>query len=226
MPFSSADLRAKAQIMREAFRAELGREAHPFELQVALGISWLESGFGTGWKPKGCKGSHNWGAVQSLTKTDCWHLDHHQDGRPYHAYFATYPNDLEGAKGVVRELKRRPTVLAAARAGNLGRVSYEMLRTHYYGGICRAPNRAGTPECTAQVVRDHALGLQRLISLLVAAMGVSRIPDGDIPNDASGLAAFGESGGGNISNVGNGPLVFLGFGVAAVGIFALALRKR
>ena len=221
MPFSADTLRQKTSAMREAFRAVMGRNGSPWEIQALCGVAWLESGFGTWWKTGGCDKSFNWGAVQSLVPSCCYTTDHKPDGTAYKSYFACYPNDVEGAKGIVSWIKKHaPEAFEAADAGDLGAFSGLLWAKSYYGGIC-APYPAGSDDCRRKVIRDHAQGVHRYAREIAAANGEPAIPIGNLPPEPGASPAT--SGGGSSRS---GTVAFALVAAAAVGILALTLRKR
>jgi hypothetical protein len=58
---SDRDMR---QILAEAFRRQFGREGTRCELQCLQAVAWLETSYGSGWKPPGAD-SKNLGACQA-----------------------------------------------------------------------------------------------------------------------------------------------------------------
>jgi hypothetical protein len=218
MPFSAETLRQKTAIMREAFRAVVGRDGSPWEIQAALGVAWYETAFGTGWTTPGCDRSRNWGAVQSRAPSCCYTTDHHPDGTAYKSYFVCYPSDLEGAKGIVSWIhKNAPVAFQAADGGDLGAFSGLLWAAHYYTGICAPLYSPSSDDCRRYVIRNHAQGLHRLIREIAAANGEPTLPIGNLPPEP-GPVEGGASRSGSVA-----------FGLVAavsIGILALTLRKR
>ena len=217
MPYSAETLREKMGILREAFQAELGRQASDYELQAAAAVAWAETGFGSGWGKmgSGCADSHNWGAMQSLAPSCCFTTDHHQDGSAYKSYFKCYPDDLAAARDMIAWFRKKsPGALEALAQGDFGLFSLALYRSHYYEGVCSG-FPAGSQACADQVVRAHATGLHRHAREVAAAMGVPAIPLGTVPEEPT-------PGGASPSSMGAFALV----GIASVAILALTLRKR
>lgn len=133
-----------AAIMREACKAELGREPSDSELTYCLAIAKLETGFGRGWKGA-MVGSNNWGAVQCSSSAQgsggsCIpYEDSYADGTRYKIDFRSYPTPLDGARDVVKHVMvHRPSVAKILGADDctIYRASLAMRRTTYYGGFC------------------------------------------------------------------------------------------
>jgi len=169
-----------APIMREAARAELGRDPSDFELAYLLAVAFLETSYGRGWKGA-MVGSNNWGAVQcgkaAQNAPGCIpYEDSYSDGTKYAINFRSYPSAVDGARDVVKHvITNRPKTAEALRrrGGTAFDASYAMRREHYYGGFCpKATNRygaepakvslakpdrdEGTRACEAEAVSLHA----------------------------------------------------------------------
>jgi len=87
--------------------------------QYVLAVARGEGFYGRGWKTGEGAGSHNWGAVQGTGPAGSFlHLDHHADGKPYHAPFKAYHNDEEGFLDMSRILLK-PNVKQALTKGSL-----------------------------------------------------------------------------------------------------------
>lgn len=135
---TSMDVQARADIV-VAFPQVLGRVPSRVEAQFAQAVGRLETVYGTTWHGDGA-GSFNMGAVQStLPPCDAnsfLYTDKHADGTVYSVCFKKYPNAAAGWQDLIVQLyKKRPSVLAAAQAGDIHGVAVTMYETHYYGGI-------------------------------------------------------------------------------------------
>jgi len=120
----------------------------PIVVLAIHGIGWLETHYGFAWKGAG-KGSRNWGADQAglppcPLATSFEYVDTHPnpDGTSttYRICFRRYADDRAGCFGLIKqEFLRRPTVLAAARRGDLYGVSRALYETRYYEGHGKTP---------------------------------------------------------------------------------------
>jgi putative peptidoglycan binding protein len=112
------------------------------------GVGWLETKYGIAWTNAG-KGSKNWAADQAgkppcPLATSFEYVDTHpnSDGTSttYRICFRRYADDVQGCFGLIKEeFLRRPSVLAAARAGDLFGVSKALYETRYYEGHGKTP---------------------------------------------------------------------------------------
>lgn len=106
-------------------------------LQGAQAVARGETYYGKGWK-NACKGSHNWGAVQSTDATGCAATDTHPDANggstPYAARFRVYATDDDGAADFLRILLRGD-VPAALEAGDAHAIAAAMHANGYYEGF-------------------------------------------------------------------------------------------
>ena len=181
-----------ANIVNQAFESVMGRLPTPAERQIVMAVSSLESGYGRGWgkgKSTGGQGSHNWGAVQTRSKTapGFTHGDSSAEGK-YTVRFKAYPNDVAGAADVVSllfkgtrkqhepvpERKQRAMgkpidgpgrgelIAAAAQQGDTLAFSKAMWYTTYYEGIA--------PEFTKRI-QDHAKAIQSKVDRIAASLG-------------------------------------------------------
>ncbi len=119
-------------------------DPNPIAVVLAVqAVGDLETRYGTAWRGTGI-GSRNWGAVQKgRPPCDAANSFLYEDSSPnpdgtstrYSVCFRKYPNDAEGARGLIRETYiRRPSVLAAAQRSSLADVSTELWRAKYYEG--------------------------------------------------------------------------------------------
>lgn len=88
-------------IVNQAFQQVMSRQPTPAERQIVMAVSDLESSYGKGWghgKSTGGQGSHNWGAIQTKSKTEpsFSHGDSSAQGK-YVTRFKAYPDDVSGA---------------------------------------------------------------------------------------------------------------------------------
>jgi hypothetical protein len=106
------------------------------ELQAVQAVGRHEGFYGFASSPPQWAGSNNWGAIQAPRGADDSTSfeagDTHPDGTAYTARFKRYPTPEAGALDLVRELYRRPTVRAAARAGDLSAMALAMRQTGYH----------------------------------------------------------------------------------------------
>jgi hypothetical protein len=138
-----------APIMAQAFALEVGREPSRVELDGLLAVARLETHFGSAWDTEAGAASHNWGAIQAGRNRDgsCpvgsfGHGDTHPTAtgdRAYTACFRSYPSDVDGARDVVRTVRRTAAVAAALRAGDVLQLSRAMYRAGYYEGHGATP---------------------------------------------------------------------------------------
>lgn len=191
----SADVHRWASgIVTQAFQRVMGRQPTPAELQIVMAVSDLESSYGRGWgkgQSTGGQGSHNWGAIQSTSKTDSSfsHGDSSSQGK-YIAKFKSYPDDISGAADVVNNLfkasrkqhlpdpesgqrtlgpeipgpDRGELIQAAAQSGDTLAFSKAMWYTTYFEGTA--------PEFTQRILQ-HAQGIQSRINSIASALGES-----------------------------------------------------
>lgn len=132
---------ARALIV-QGFKDIFSREPNLTEAQFAQAVALYESSYGRGWKDAGI-GSNNWGAIQA-SRPPCNPATSFPYGdssptptgqRKYSACFKKYPTPLDGARDVIRVMyKQRPSVLEAAKRGDLRGVSTAMRQTTYYEG--------------------------------------------------------------------------------------------
>ena len=105
-----------ADVYTKAFHAVKGRNPTPAELETVMSVGFLETRFGTAWRPAG-QGSHNHGAYQCGTiasaKTGRCDCDGflYEDSRPppggganvkYAVCFKKYKNDVDGAIDLIK----------------------------------------------------------------------------------------------------------------------------
>lgn len=150
------------------------------EAQAIQGVGWLETRYSTAWKSGGA-GSNNWGAIQS-GKPPCPTATsfQNQDSNPnpdgtstfYVICFRKYASPELGASDLVRVgYVRRPSVLAAATAGNLYGVSEALFRTIYYTGF---------GSTVAQRIANHYKALSSAVRGIAAALSED-VVDASVP---------------------------------------------
>ena len=179
-----------AGIVNEAFQQVMGRSPSPAELQIVLAVSNLESSYGRGWKGQG-SGSHNWGAVQTSSKTSpqFQNKDSSAEGS-YVTGFKVYPDDVAGAADVVKLLFKSsrkqqlpdPKHAQRARGGEIpGPGRGELIQIAAQQGDTLAFSKAmwyttyfeGTSPEFTQRIKSHANGIQNRINTIAAAIGQS-----------------------------------------------------
>jgi hypothetical protein len=122
----------------------------PETLQAILTIGYFEGKWGF---PSGDPvwiGSNNWGAVQdyaanlrtgkpkaSEPEPDCGpgafaHIDHDAKGNGYWACFRKYPSMREGARDVIRVLRRMPHAWAEIGTGDATKIAFGMHTDRYF----------------------------------------------------------------------------------------------
>lgn len=168
------------KVFAEAFRRVLMREPTRSEVQMLQAVGYLETQYGAGWKGAGA-GSFNMGAIQSSKppcdpRTSFQYIDTHPnpDGTstPYHICFKRYATAEDGAADLARVVyKQRPSVLAAATAGDSYGFSSEMRRTKYYEGVGRTQEE--------RIANHHRAMLRNLQA--IARANKEPLPDGGEP---------------------------------------------
>jgi len=135
-----------------AFEKVFGRAPSRSEAQLCQAIGFIETGYGSGWKPPG-RGSNNMGAVQKGS----WNgkTFGYQDSRPnddgtstkYYIEFRWYDTPLDGWVDLVKRVYtgglfsgkvgpyRQTMVLAPASAGDSKAFSEGLYDTSYYQGF-------------------------------------------------------------------------------------------
>jgi hypothetical protein len=100
-------------------KATLTPIASEAELQFALAVFRLETGYSTAWPIGQGAGSNNWGADQepNLSKPHFDHVDTHADGTKYTAHFKVYPSPFHGMTGGANTILK-PNVRAALKSGD------------------------------------------------------------------------------------------------------------
>lgn len=178
-----------SNIVTQAFQRVMGRMPTAAERQIVMAVADLESNYGRGWKAGKGSGSHNWGAVQTRSKTapSFSHKDSSAEGS-YMTRFKVYPGDVSGAADVVSHLfknsrkqqlpdpkhsqrtlggsisgpNRGELIEAAAQQGDTLAFSKAMWYTTYFEGVA--------PEFTKRI-KDHANGIQKRIESIAASLG-------------------------------------------------------
>lgn len=132
-------------------------------------VSLLESSYGKGWKPPG-NGSKNRGAITGTYEgMGFTYKDSRYDPKtgtviPYETTFRAYPTDEEAVRDLARVMyDQRPTVRAAAKAGDLEGVSRALRETSYYIGV----------KPKEQAIQDHYGAMQKRLSTILTATGMS-----------------------------------------------------
>jgi hypothetical protein len=131
-------------VLQETFHQRFGREPTRPEAQCLQAVAWLESGYGSWWRPPG-DGSYNLGAIQAgsgWTGPTFEYVDTHprDDGtsEPYRIAFRRYPTLVAGAEDLTRVVyqarNREHTVLPAATMGDTYAFSAALHATGYYEG--------------------------------------------------------------------------------------------
>lgn len=91
-----------------------------------LAVTRFETHYGDGWKIPEAVGSNNWGAVQDPKCTEgrsFKHTDHHADGTPYTACFATYPTPDAGLRHAASIILKQNVVDALKRGDGAAAVA-------------------------------------------------------------------------------------------------------
>jgi hypothetical protein len=142
------------RIMRAAFERVHGRAPTDLELLVLMSHAMTESNFGQAayltWPPDGpmpvsgkgpyTRGTNNWGAEQlqgqALATGFFWGLDHHEDGTPYRAKYATFATPEDGATSYVERAtvsrSRREKVLPILNTNDLRVYAKAQRSTGYF----------------------------------------------------------------------------------------------
>lgn len=191
-----------ANIVNQAFKQVMGRSPNKAERQIVMAVSSLESGYGRGWgkgQSTSGEGSHNWGAVQTYSKTTptFTHGDSSAEGK-YNTRFKAYPDDISGAADVVRLLfkgsrkqhmpdpnheqralgpeipgpGRGELITEATENGDTLAFSKAMWYTSYYEGFASTFTKR---------IADHAKGIQNKINAIASALGEA--PEWSIKSD-------------------------------------------
>lgn len=161
----------------DALRIVFDGEPKRPETQVLMGIAWLETQYGAGWKGAGV-GSHNMGAIQSgripcNPETSFEYTDTSPTSSgasvPYRICFKRYPGAIDGFADLARvAFRKRPSVYEAAKRGNLYDVSAELRRTGYYEGFGKTQ---------LERIANHHRALQAGVVRAARALGWD-MPDG------------------------------------------------
>jgi hypothetical protein len=182
-----------ADIVNKAFQQVMGRAPSPAERQIVMAVANHETGYGRGWgkgKSTGGQGSHNWGAVQTRSKTapGFTHGDSSAEGK-YKVRFKSYPDDVAGAADVVKQLfksnrkQHLPNPQHAQRAQGAGVVPGEgrgtliekaaqqgdtlaFSRAMWYTGYFEGFNSDFTKN-----IKSHADSMQSKVNKIAAALG-------------------------------------------------------
>lgn len=156
-------------------------------LQAVQAVGRFEGFYGDATKPEGWAGSNNWGAIQCghppPCGDDCFEAgDHHANGTPYVTCFRRYASPDDGARALVNELWRRPSVRAALPTGDLTLVARTMRNTGYHetavgryaGGLYRNAQAlaSGIGEALSVHLEEQGLDLVELAVLAFSAWGL------------------------------------------------------
>jgi hypothetical protein len=201
---SAETIRWAADIVNKAFEQVMGRLPTAAERQIVMATADLESNFGRGWggnlkthwsekanQSASGKGSHNWGAIISTTKSDkgFQHGDSSVQGK-YVTKFKSYPDDVSGAADLVRTLfkngrkQREPDpnngframgpeisgpnrgeiISYAAKQGDTNLFSRAMWYTTYF---------EGTAKNFTDRMKSHMEGIQNKVNDIASALGES-----------------------------------------------------
>lgn len=129
----------------EGFRRLYGSEPTRPVAQLVQAVAILETNYGEGWSKKipGAYGSFNMGAItagREWTGETFSHRDSYPDSTGkniwYETKFRRYPTPQDGMTDLVKVVYlKRPSVLAAAKAGDSHGFSAAMYDTTYYKGF-------------------------------------------------------------------------------------------
>jgi hypothetical protein len=176
-----------AGIVNQAFQQVMGRAPTTAERQIVMAVSDLESNYGKGWKKEQGAGSHNWGAIQTRSKTNSFsHGDSSAQGK-YITNFKSYPDDVAGAADVVRNLfksngkQRMPDPTHANRAMGAvvnGPGRAELIQAATQTGDVDAFSRAmwftsyfeGTAPQYEDRIKSHANKIEKIVNSIASAL--------------------------------------------------------
>jgi hypothetical protein len=129
----------------EGYRRIYGAEPSRSVAQCVQAVGILETNYGQGWSPKvpGAVGSFNMGAItagREWTGETFEHRDSYPDATGKNIWYSTkfrrYPSAQDGMTDLVRIVyAKRPSALAAAKAGDSYAFSAAMYDTTYYKGF-------------------------------------------------------------------------------------------
>lgn len=163
-------------VLEQAFAAVFGRAGSRPELQCVQAVAWLESRYGSAWKPPG-HNSLNLGAIQAgsnWTGATFQYTDTspNADGTstPYVTKFRAYSSLMDAAIDLVQVvyvILNRESVREAASRGDTYAVSAAMYRTGYYEGF--------GPTDAARIANHHK-------QLLAACVRQARALDEPMPD--------------------------------------------
>jgi len=164
------------------YEKNFGVQAEPLRavLQACQGVGWLETDYGAGWHGDGA-GSNNIGAIQAGNPpcnpaTSFLYTDTNPTNTgtnvPYQVCFRRYATPELGWADLVRVMYvKRPSVLEAAKTGDLYAVSEALYDTNYYRGF-------GATK--AQRVAHHYAALRSAVNRAAVALS-EKMPDGFDP---------------------------------------------
>lgn len=195
-PPASSNVHAwAAGIVRDAWTAETGAAPTLAERQGAQAVGLHETSYGKATKPPEWAGSHNWGAVQCCkpnadgTCPSGSFLSKDYDAKSDKTYaicFKSYPDDLAGARDLVRHLtKLRPQTRAMLATGDADAIAAAMYAERYFGGFGKTDRER---------IEGYAKALETKAATLAKACGedVKVTRRGGASYDASGkLTGFG-----------------------------------
>lgn len=181
------------QFAIKGFELKLGCEPTIPEVQLLQAVGQLETSYGEGWKGAGV-GSNNMGAIiaghswkgETFTYTDTY-PDSNGVNHSYQTEFRKYPDEASGWEDLANIVyDDRPSVLAAATAGDSYGFSAAMYQTGYYAGFGKnASERIG----------NHHRLLSRCLIAQCRALGEllpggEAVPDITVRRGSSGSAVI------------------------------------
>ena len=168
-------------IVDQACARVFGKKPTTKARQIVQAIGLHEGGYGLATRPAYWAGSNNWGGVQaSLPKGGACPAgtvlgeDYDSKGdAKYAVCFRVYPTSLDGAIGLVQQLKARPGVVVALETGSADRVAEAMYRSHYFGGFHPTKGKTGAELAAADAanINDYATAIFNGAVKLTAATG-------------------------------------------------------
>lgn len=169
-------------IVDQAWTRVFGKKPTAAARQIVQAIGLHEGGYGLATKPAYWAGSNNWGGVQATKPNpdgtcpvnSVLGEDYDSKGdAKYAVCFRTYPTALDGAIGLVQQLKARPGVIAVIDKGSADEVAQAMYRSHYFGGFHPTRGKSGREleAADAANIDDYAKRIFEGATRIVAATG-------------------------------------------------------